>query len=397
MRLVNEAFGESTGDALLVAVGRLLQELDETAVTARLAVDEFGVLLPPPVAGSTVRKVAALLLQRLSRPLHVGGHDLLPTASIGTIVHDGAPLTAGDLLQRAELALYAAKAAGGGTFRFHDEGLVRQEHERKSLEDDLRLAIEAGDIELAFQPTVHLGSGEVAGCEVLARWRHAGRGPVPPSTFIPVAEDGPLIHVLTEHILHTACARAAGWLKAGTPFGRIAVNVSAQSFRQPGLEDVVIQALYDHALPPTCLELEITETAITDFDGIPPALVRLRGLGVQISIDDFGVGQSSLARLRELPIDRLKLDRTFMAELDPRARGAQIVRAMVELAHALGLEVVAEGVELAEQLDFLRKVGCDIVQGYAVARPMGPDELRYWMTARPALPGRAACLLRQVT
>jgi EAL domain-containing protein (putative c-di-GMP-specific phosphodiesterase class I) len=277
----------------------------------------------------------------------------------------------------AQVAMADSRAAGPGGFRFHTPAMERALRERIDYEAMLRHAVARGQLALQFQPRVSLHSGALVGVEALVRWHHPVLGTVPPGRFIPLAEETGLIEEIDMWVLHDACVRAASWIADGLPLGRVSVNLSARQFQRGGLAQRVRATLERTGLPARHLELEITEgTVMRDTEESAKVLRSLRDLGVALSIDDFGTGYSSLSYLKRFPIDVLKIDRSFVQDVETDASDAAIARAIIALGHSLRLDVVAEGVETAGQLGFLRENGCDEVQGYYFSRPVWPDDLR---------------------
>jgi EAL domain-containing protein (putative c-di-GMP-specific phosphodiesterase class I) len=292
------------------------------------------------------------------------------TVSVGvaTFARDGGEFDV--LLRNAEAAMQRVKQSGGDGLQFYAAAMTSEAAERIELGNDLRRAIERGEIELHYQPQVELADGRICGLEALMRWRHPARGWVPPARFIGIAEESDLINVLGEWALGEACRQLAAWDRDGPPAPRIAVNVSARQFRSDGFVDAVAEALRRHGVAPARLELELTESLlIDDREAAVATLDRLKALGVQIAVDDFGTGYSSLSYLSGLPVDVLKIDRSFVVQTEKGGRDATIAQAIISLAHGLGLRVLAEGVETAGQLEFLRAHGCNECQGYLFARP----------------------------
>ena len=375
---VNDALGHNSGDQVLVAVARRLGESAITSPTsrkhealcvARLGGDAFGVLLD--ASESDPVAAAQRLLQAFETPFTVDGRQLSITVSIGIASTGPGCTTSTELLRAADVALYEAKADGRNRFAVFDMSMSQGTHRALSLEQDLRSAIRAGDIRLHFQPITRLASGEIAGVEALARWSRHGDGPVPPDVFIAVAENLGLIGELGRLVLADALDALAGWRHEGLPLHYVAVNVSPLQLRDPGFAEMVADLLASRALPPTSLVLEVTEGAVMQASpAVAAALDCLRNLGVSLSMDDFGTGYSSLTRLRHLPVSEIKIDRSFIAELP---EDETLTRVVLELANRFGLHTVAEGVETAEQLTALRRLGCDSAQGYHLGRPLPPE------------------------
>ncbi len=381
---VNDTLGHSAGDRLLVELARRLQgQVRESDTLGRLGGDEFVVLLPDVEKIDLAARVASKLLEAAAQPFRLEGRNIELTASVGIAVspENGADLDT--LLRNADAAMYAAKSTGRNRYQFFSEEMNRRAVERIALEADLRHAIERGQLSLAFQPQVDLATGELAGAEALARWHHPVLGDVAPARFIRIAEEGGFIAPIGEWVLREACRQAMAWLRQGIAVRRIAVNVSALQFRQPDFVDVVTAALAASGLPPALLELEMTETAIMEHSAPPiRRLEELHDLGVHLAIDDFGTGLSSLAYLRHFPLDRLKIDQTFVRDMAHAEDALAIVRAVVALAHTLGMRAMAEGVESEGQASRLAAMGCDEAQGYLFGRPCAPAAFERLTLAR---------------
>jgi diguanylate cyclase (GGDEF)-like protein len=365
---VNDTFGHPVGDALLRAVaGRLGGCLRDCDTVARLGGDEFAIIQAPLVRVENAGALAQRIVETLSEPYDLNGHKVVVGASVGIALAPADTTDIGDLLKMADMALYRAKADGRGVFRMFEPGMDTEMQARRVLEFDLRRAVKAQEFELDYQPLVDLSSGQVVALEALVRWRHPERGLVPPDDFIPFAEEIGLIGAIGEWVLHQACAAAAEW-PANV---KVAVNVSAAQFKRPGLVATVLDALAGSALSPERLELEITETAfLADADATLAILHRLRAEGVRIAMDDFGTGYSSLGYLRSFPFDKIKIDRSFIRDVETSVDCKAIVRAVTGLGSNLGIITTAEGVETTAQLDQLRAEGCDEVQGFLFSRPV---------------------------
>ena len=378
-KAVNDTFGHPAGDALLrVVAERLRAALREGDMVARLGGDEFAVILPDPDGARRIASVARRIILSLGRPVDLDGLSAAIGVSIGVAVgpQDGdSPET---LFKNADIALYRAKDSGRNAFRFYERGMDAAVATRNLLELDLRDALRSGGFVLHYQPIYALADGAPSGFEALLRWNHPVRGAVSPAEFIPVAEESGLISPLGTWALNEACREAASW--PGET--RVAVNVSAVQFRKEGLEQAVIRALAASGLPARRLELEITESVLMqDSDAVIDCLHRLRGLGVRIALDDFGTGYSSLSYLCRFPFDKIKVDRSFVRDLDSPVAAA-IVRAIVGIGERLGSTITAEGVETEEQLRRLRGKGCTEVQGFLLARPMPAEEARRFLQGR---------------
>jgi diguanylate cyclase (GGDEF)-like protein len=361
-KAVNDTLGHPIGDALLQAVAqRLAERTRETDTVARLGGDEFAVVQSPIDKPSEATNFAQRLIDLLDEPFEVAGHQIVIGTSIGIAFAPQDGLDPDQLLKNADLALYRAKVDGRGIYRLFHAEMDAQMQARRLLELDLRQALRVGQLEVFYQPLVDVQTGTVSGLEALLRWRHPERGIIPPSNFIPLAEEIGLIVPIGEFVLQQACATAASW--PGTP--RIAINLSPAQFKSRNLLSAVAAALRNSCLPADRLELEVTETVmLQDTDTTLATLHQLRALGVHIAMDDFGTGYSSLSYLRRFPFDRIKIDQSFIRELGKTRDCGAIVRAVATLSNELGIETTAEGVETQDQLDALTLAGCTEVQGY---------------------------------
>ncbi|MFF9146626.1 putative bifunctional diguanylate cyclase/phosphodiesterase [Streptomyces sp. NPDC014861] len=380
-RSVNDTLGHLAGDRLLLQIAeRLRLALPRGAEAARLGGDEFAVLLPVADSTTSAQRVARHLVAALSSPLDLDGLTLVLEASAGVAVYPDHAGDAEGLLRRADVAMYQAKRDRTGV-EVYESKRDSNTPDRLGLLGDLRRALDAGDVELHYQPKVRF-DGQVAGLEALVRWVHPERGKVPPDEFIAIAESSGLMPHLTEYVLETALAQVARWRAQGLEVP-VAVNVSPRDVHTPGFAGAVAARLARHGVPAGSLQLEITEhVLLEDPQRAADTLNGLTGHGVKMSLDDFGTGYSSLVHLRRLPVSELKIDRSFVARLAVDTEDAEIVRCTVDLAHSLGLLVVAEGVEDDETWERLRDLGCDAVQGWLVSAAMPPAETTAWLLAR---------------
>jgi diguanylate cyclase (GGDEF)-like protein/PAS domain S-box-containing protein len=362
---VNDIFGHAGGDRLLCEMGRRLQTAAEGAFLARIGGDEFTLIVDGPQP-ATAEALADKLLAAASEEIEIDGQEFRLGGTIGIAIYPADGDDATTLLGNADAALDQAKAEARGSIRFFEARMDNLLRERRDLQLDLRSATACGELQLYFQPQARI-DGDVVGFEALLRWRHPHRGMVPPNTFIPLAEESGLIIPIGEWVLREACGEAAGWTK---PL-QVAVNLSPVQFQHGDLVGLVHSVLLETGLTPSRLELEITENVlIGDFSSALSILRRLKLLGVRIAMDDFGTGYSSLSYLQSFPFDKIKIDKTFISNLDRNPQSAAIIRAVIGLGRGLQLPVIAEGVETKSQLDFLAREACDLVQGYVVGRPL---------------------------
>ncbi len=382
----NDSLGHIAGDELLKEVARRLSALLRKADTlARMGGDEFVLVLNEVTGPRDAETVASKILASLAAPVILSGIEVHISASIGVSVFPADGVEADHLLQHADSAMYHAKKNGRNAFQFFAPVMNAHARERLELESGLRRALVQGEFELHYQPKVDVRTGRIDSAEALIRWRHPKRGLTAPSGFIPIAEETGLIVPIGEWVLREACRQARAWQASGQRPLRIAVNLSAQQFKQRSLVATVRDALTAAGLEPGYLELELTESAVMqDAESSIQVLRQLSGLGVRISVDDFGTGYSSLSYLRRLPLDKLKIDRSFIREVAASRDDAEIVRAIISLAHSLHLKVIAEGVETSDQLTFLRGLGCDQYQGFHCSPPVPADEFERLLRNSPS-------------
>jgi diguanylate cyclase (GGDEF)-like protein/PAS domain S-box-containing protein len=386
---INDSLGHEVGDRLLQVVAKRMQATIRSVDTvSRVGGDEFVVLLGEIDTAEDAARVAEKLIFTLSEPYHIEEHELSLTASVGICIYPDNGAEPGILIRNADASMYTAKQSGRNRYQFYSEDMTARALERLSLERDLREAVERGEMFVVYQPQIELETGQVIGAEVLLRWRHPTQGMIPPQRFIPVAEDSGMILGIGEWALYQACQQAGLWRDRGVLDLRISVNVSAVQFRQTDFIDVVKRTLDQSGLPPDQLELELTESVV--MQGVGPALEKLRklaALGVKVAIDDFGTGYSSLSYLRQLTVDRLKIDQSFVHDLPGNTDAEAVATAIVAMGTSLGFRIIAEGVETKAQAEFLQGILCKEGQGYLYAWPMVASEFEHWAAAwkpRPA-------------
>ena len=384
-KVINDSLGHEAGDQALVIVGeRLVACLRPGDTVARFAGDEFTVLLEGCDADEAAR-VADRILAALQSPIQLKGHEMLLSASVGVAASATGLDRPGDLLRAADTALYRAKAAGRGTWMVFEPSMHVEAVARLELEAALQSAVGQNELRLAYQPEVNLASGRVLAVEALVRWHRPGQRPLLPRGFVPLAEETGLIAPIGRWALTEACREARTWQARGIAPTVVSVNLSGQECRQSGLAQQVEHVLRETRLDPNLLRFEVTERAlIEDLEATGRTLRALRGLGVRLALDDFGTGYSSLGYLRHLPIDTLKIDRSFVAGLGNKAADRAIVEAAISLAHALGMEVTAEGIETPEQFAHARAVGCDRGQGFYFAEPLDGEAIGALLCSSPA-------------
>ena len=380
---VNDSLGRTVGDALLREIaGRLVGAVRAEDTVARVGPDLFVAFLPHLDAGAEAAVVARKLLAQVAEPLALGEHALRMTACVGAAVFPDDGGDAEVLMQHADAALHHAMAAGRDRFEFFAPEFNAAAKERLALENELRVAVDAQQFELHYQPQLQLADGRVFGVEALLRWRHPQHGLVPPGRFIPLAEDSGLIVPIGTWVLEEACRQGRAWLDAGLPPLTMAVNVSVLQFLQPDFTALVARTLAATGLPPCQLELEVTESIIMEESQyVVATLHELRALGVQLAIDDFGTGYSSLSYLRRLAVGRLKVDQSFVRGSVDSCDDAAITAAIIGMAHSLRLRVIAEGVETPAQADFLRAQGCEEAQGFLFSKPLPAAAATAFLTA----------------
>jgi diguanylate cyclase (GGDEF)-like protein len=387
---INDTLGHHAGDLLLKVVAeRLAGVVRDHDTVARLGGDEFAVVLPRVGSIEHAMEIAERVLDALQRPADLEGTVVDVSGSIGVSVYPDNGENATELLQHADIAMYTAKRGHLGT-AMYDPDADEHTSDHLVMLGELRQGIDSGELVLHYQPKIHAASSRVCGVEALVRWQHPTRGLLGPHEFIPLAEDSDLIGPLTDWVLHAALTQHREWERAGRLLP-VAVNIATRSLLDPGFPDQIAAMLAQHMVAGGQLTLEITESAlITDAARATETLARLHGLGVRLALDDFGTGYSSMAYLQTMPLDELKIDRRFIAAVETSRSDEAIVRAILQLAHALELEVVAEGVEDANTWDTLEAMGCDIAQGFHWSRPVPARELVAWLANQPELVDAAA-------
>jgi diguanylate cyclase (GGDEF)-like protein len=371
-KTIVDTLGHAVGDQVLRGVAeRLSSVLSDSDTLARLGGDEFVVLLPDVGRADRAAKLAQQMLEVLKEPFHFGNNELHITTSIGISLYPYDGEDADALLKNSDTALYRAKEQGRNNYQLYTPAMNARAFERLAMENSLRRALDKEEFLLHYQPIIDMASGQIVGMEALVRWQHPDLGLVFPAEFISLAEETGLIVPLGEWVLRKACAQSQAWQKAGLPPLMLSVNLSARQFQHHDLVDIISRVLKETELNPRCLELEITETiAMQNADYTIVLLRELKDRGINISLDDFGTGYSSLSYLKKFPISTLKIDQSFVRDIDSDPSDAAIANAIIVLAHSLNLIVVAEGVETIEQLKFLKQSHCDKLQGYLFSGPV---------------------------
>ncbi|HEY0614254.1 MAG TPA: EAL domain-containing protein [Candidatus Elarobacter sp.] len=373
-KAINDTMGHGAGDEVLREIATRLQKcLRGGDFIARPGGDEFVVIMQSVADAKDIEVLSQRIIKAVSAPVQLADREVYVGVSIGAAIYPEHGSDASALTAHADAAMYRAKESGGSALAVYEDAMHVADAERFALEADLRSALQRGELDLEYQPIVDLERSAIVGCEALVRWRHPERGTIPPSVFIPIAEESAAIVEIDRWVLRQACAAAATF-RAIDPDFRMAVNLSPRDLREPALAQHVAATLAEYAIPPNGLILEVTETAALD-DSALPALERLRDLGVQLAMDDFGIGYSSLAHLKRLPISMLKIDRTFIRDVAEDESDRAIVVSIIHIAKAFGLRVVAEGIETDEQAAFVAALGCDDGQGYRYGRPQRFDAL----------------------
>jgi diguanylate cyclase (GGDEF)-like protein len=384
-KVINDTLGHAAGDFVLRTIAeRLRNSCRASDICARLGGDEFLLIMPAAGSSQDIDGLARRILDKLNLPMDFEGATCAPGASAGIAVYPVDAETAEDLLVHSDLALYSAKKQGGGDFAFFSDQLRQELEHRKRLENDIRQAITDEAFTVYYQPQVSLDDGQVTGVEALVRWHHAERGMISPGEFIPVAERSGAMPEIGRLVMRKAIGDAAEWHRSGLRFGRLAINVSGIELREPDFARFLFATMEEAGLPPQKLSLEIVESVILDDEktGIAHKLRLIRAAGVHLELDDFGTGYASLSHVNPKEIDRLKIDRRFVQNIDANDDNSKIVRAITELARGLGISIIAEGAETEAELSSLLSIGCHEVQGYSIAFPMPETQARDWIAQR---------------
>ncbi|MBR1177882.1 EAL domain-containing protein [Bradyrhizobium sp. KB893862 SZCCT0404] len=377
---VNDKFGHPAGDEFLMQVANRLQRCTRAAEhVARIGGDEFALVMANLARPEDALEIAERFVAAFTEPFQIEGRQISGATSVGIVLAPRDGNTALDIMKNADAALYRAKKAGPGSVCFFEQADDRLSRDRKALQSDLEGAVARNELFLVFQPFLELGKNRITGFEALLRWQHPTRGLVPPSEFIAIAEETGLIHEIGEWVIRRACATLADWPEDI----RVAVNFSAAQFHNTAILQTIVQALADAKVSPSRLEIEITESMLLSKYGSAASILNaLLQLGVTVALDDFGTGFSSLTYLRKLPFSRIKIDQSFIRDMLAQRDCAAIVKSVISLARDLDIGVVAEGVETADQLEYLRQTGCDEVQGYLISRPVSADNVLALLNTR---------------
>lgn len=386
-KLINDTLGHATGDQILLEVGkRLRKSAREEDTVARLGGDEFALIINELASPEDAAKIARKIIDLLAKPVSIQNKKLVSSSSIGIGLFPNDAKTGADLVRAADTAMYRAKARGRNTFSFYTADLSNQAAQHLNIENDLRRALKHNELKLQYQPLSQISDGRIVGVEALLRWQHPTRGVIMPDSFIRIAEESGLIEPIGEWVLNHALDQVVSWSRQGINVGRMSINVSGRQVLYEHVADTVATALERHQDLPegASLELEITENVLLSSERSSAVFERLKACGANIAIDDFGTGYSSLSRLQHLPVDTLKIDRSFLRGVPQSKENAAIVTAIISMAKNLGLRVIAEGVENQQQLDFLKRHGCDEAQGYFVGRPLNVEQVASMIGQRNA-------------
>ncbi len=380
---INDTLGHEIGDELLKkASSRLKASIRESDTVARIGGDEFNILVSDITREEDAADVAGKIVENFRKSFMISGHELRVTCSMGISIYPDDSDETDTLLRYADIAMYSAKENGRNRYYFYNPGINVRSLDRIRLENSLRQTLERGELSVHYQPLIDIKSGNMVSAEALVRWQHPEMGLLEPGRFIHLAEESGFITEIDEWVLQTVCRQARAWQDAGMPPVSITVNISARHFQNPRLVDTISHTLKENGLPPGCLDIEITESlAMSNIARTARQLKELAGMGVHISIDDFGTGYSSLNYLKRLPINRLKIDKSFIQDIAADPDDRAIIDAVTVMAHTMKMTVIAEGVETEDQLSFLRQSGCDEAQGFLFSEPLPPKKFKEFVTA----------------
>jgi diguanylate cyclase (GGDEF)-like protein/PAS domain S-box-containing protein len=382
-KLINDYLGHNIGDQLLKIIAQRIQNcVRKNDIAARQGNDEFTILIDN-VTKHEVDIIAQRLAEKIAEPILIEGQEVFLTPSIGISLYPDDGKNANDLIRKADMAMYHAKKEGRNSIQFYNANLEKNNSNRIELENDLRKAIEKNEFILHYQPIIDLSTNKINGVEALIRWKHPGRGIVPPDQFIPIAEETGMIIPIGEIVLRKACSQLKKWHESKLLLPSISVNISIRQFFEPNLVSMIAQIIKETNIDPHCLTIEITESMTMDVEKTSIILNDLKNLGVNISIDDFGTGYSSLSYLKKFPIDYLKIDRSFISDIAKSKDDENIATTILLMADNLGLNVIAEGVETSEQLGILRQHHCNEAQGFLFSKPLAEDDLKQFLSNLP--------------
>ncbi|MEO8402886.1 MAG: EAL domain-containing protein [Gammaproteobacteria bacterium] len=382
-KLINDSFGHGAGDSVLKSVTTSLSKaLRENDMLGRIGGDEFVGIFSPVTDKKIIKKITVSLLKAINVPLKVKNHEIIISTSIGIAVFPGDGNNTDELLRNADMAMYRAKELGGNQFQFYTSELAKTCFGRLELETDLHRAINENELFLVYQPQYDLAKNQFVSVEALVRWEHPKKGTLLPIDFIPLAEETGLINTIGTWVLETACKQNKYWQEMGLPKVRVAVNITSKQFKQPDVVACIKKIIDDTGLAPNYLELELTENIILNHIEAPKKISELRKMGIYIALDDFGTGYSSLNYLRNIPLDRLKIDQSFIQNISHNRDDEIIIQAIITMAHGLNLEVVAEGVETQSQLDFLKSKKCGEIQGFYFSKPLSSHDFETLLQSR---------------
>jgi diguanylate cyclase (GGDEF)-like protein len=389
-KVINDSLGHETGDGLLIEVSRRLRScLRPGDTAARLGGDEFTILLDDVSDLADAVRVAERVAKELREPIWLGEHQVFVTTSVGIALNESADVSPNSLLRNADVAMYEAKKEGKARYKIFDPGMHAQALRRLEMENELRRAINHEEFRVHYQPKVSVDTGGIVGMEALVRWDHPEHGLINPNEFIPLAEETQLINPLGRWVLQEACHQAQEWRRRYPEYSDLvmSVNLSVRQFKQPNLISELSEILRETGLDPRGLQLEITESIVTDdLEYTVDLLQKLKILNVQLGLDDFGKGYSSLTTLKQFPLDDLKIDKSFVEGIGQNVQDTAIVQLMVDLAHTVGMQAVGEGVEKAEQLARLREMGCDVAQGFYLSKPLTGEQAEELLADSPRSP-----------